>query len=209
MYGDFSDLWGVEHTRMEAKKREGLLFVWSGWFLTSRVAVYTPFFFPSSYFSLEEYKKNSPDKLRGKMTGFPLWFVSLTSASSLILLVGRLSTPSKHGPAQLVIFSFFFFFQRIADTTEWRTLNKRRISLLHGALTPAKGKKWIQHSIAGILYTCRWRCNYSSSLHITCSDVVVGFVLSFIFLFSSTILWMRAHPVPFGVVKADHTFFFF
>ena len=167
------------------------------------------FFFPSSYFSLEEYKKNSPDKLRGKMTGFPLWFVSLTSASSLILLLGRLSTPSKHGPAQLVIFSFFFFFQRIADTTEWRTLNKRRISLLHGALTPAKGKKWIQHSIAGILYTCRWRCNYSSSLHITCSDVVVGFVLSFIFLFSSTILWMRAHPVPFGVVKADHTFFFF
>ncbi len=91
-------IWGELNTqRMEAKnKKRGPIMCLVGVVSRlSRVVVTLRFFPLSLIFSPEKKKKkkNSPDKLRRKMTGFPLWFVSLTSASPLILLLGRLSTP--------------------------------------------------------------------------------------------------------------------
>lgn len=109
---------------MEAKnKKRGPIICLVG--VVSRLprVVVTLRFFPLSLLFFpqkkKEEEKNSPDKLRGKMTGFPLWFVSLTSASSLILLLGRLSTPPNTRP-DLPSWSYFptFSSPKESDTTE-------------------------------------------------------------------------------------------
>lgn len=123
MYGDFSDLRGVEHTeRMEAtkKKRKGPIICPVGVVSNSKGCSLLIFFLLLLLpFRIEGEKKNSPDKLRGKMTGFPLWFVSLTSASSLIfffLVVFQTPPTTKQDLPSWSYFSCFIL--KISDTTE-------------------------------------------------------------------------------------------